>query len=202
MSTYQDLLNTDHTTLEMLYNTNNNLLCNKLWNDDNFWRDKLIHQLGRDLLENKPPNISWKDYYISQYKIIIPIDDHHQPIGQIYTTSISTLKDLILATIQLMGLAPDGNFSVTIRIGPYTMYSSMIVNLWYNSLSNLGVLGYLERNEAIIDPNLNDRMNIWSVIDRAVIEVFPLILRTQSKLRHSYLKLSSGRLLGAEYLHS
>lgn len=202
MDSYQKLLHEDFSTLISLCNTNSTY--NEICNNDNFWQDKLHLHFGSYIAENKPPNISWYNYYISQYKTIIPIDDQRKPIGQIYTTSTSSVKDLILTGIKMMGLEPDGNFSVKIKIRPYIMYSHDISNVWYQNLGNLGVLGYLERddNNKLYYPYLNDRTNIWSVFDQAVIEIFPLTLRTQSKVRHSYLKLSSGQFLGSEYISS
>ncbi len=202
MNTYQQLLQADYSTLNQLCNTNP--LYSNICTNDNFWRDKLVFQLGPDLLNKKPPNLSWYDYYASQYKIINLIDANHNPIGQIYTTSSSTVGELIAGAIRIMEMDLHGNYVVTVRIGPYVMYSDGIADVWYQRLGNLGVLGYLNKEEelAFQYPHLTDRIGIWDVLDQAQIEIFPLILRTQSKARHSYLKLSSGRLLGSEPIQS
>ena len=103
-----------------------------------------------------------------------------------------------------MGRELDGNYSVTIKIGPYTIYSHEIADIWYYSLGELGVLGYLNCSDNLISkyPEYTEYTEIWSVLDKAVIEVFPLVLRTQSKLKRSYIKLSMGKLLGAEHIHN
>ncbi len=202
MNTYQQLLQADYSTLNKLCDSNP--LYSNICTDDNFWKDKLAFQLGPDLLNSKPTNLSWYDYYASQYKIITPIDVNDNPIGQIYTTSSSTVGELIEGAIRIMGMDPHGNYVVTVRIGPYVMYSDGIADVWYQRLGNLGVLGYLNKDESLEYqyPHLTDRIGVWDVLDQAQIKIFPLILRTQSKARHSYLKLSSGRLLGSEPIQS
>lgn len=137
-------------------------------------------------------------------KTIVPVDYQGNPICQVNLSCKTTVGKLILSIISLTGQEADGNYSVSIKIGPYSMYSIDIADHWYTSLIDLGVLGYLDCNNEMIKnhSNLTDRTNIWKVIEQGIIEVFSISLRTKFKAKHSYIKLSKGKLLGSEHIHS
>lgn len=202
MNTYQELLQADYSTLNQLCYANPTY--NSICRTDTFWRDKVAFQLGATMINNKPPHMSWHDYYASQYKIITLVNEYQNPVAQIYTTGITSVGELVMAAIRMRGGIPDGNYAITIRIGPYIMHSSDVADAWYQRLDNLGVLGYLTKNDSLTGrwSHLNDRTSIWVSLNDARVEFFRLTLRTQSKARHSYIKLSSGKLLGSKIIHS
>ena len=196
------MLHSNYSTLVQLCNSDPSY--NQFWNDDNFWRDKILHQIGPELLDIKPDGITWHGYYLSQYKNIPLYDESHRHVTNLPALKSSTVGEIIFKGIQMLGLPLDGNYGVNFYIGPYRMYSSDLADNWYSRLCDLGVLGYLHKdnnNNNNNNNNLNDRTNIWSVMSQGRIEIIQLTLRTQSKVRHSYIKLSLGRMLGSEHLH-
>lgn len=202
MDTYNRMLHSDYLSLVQLCNSDP--IYNQYCQDDNFWRDKISYQIGPEALKLKPSDMTWHQYYVSQYKNILLLNESHQRVANLLALPSSTIGEVVKGGIEMMGLPLDGNYCVILYIGPYKMYSSDLVDNWYQRLGNLGVLGYLRKDENRTNnyPDLNDRTNIWSVIDRASIEIIPLTLRTQTKIKHSYIKLSSGRMLGSALLRN
>ena len=129
-------------------------------------------------------------------KIIHLTNYRNQHISYLYITISSSIRDIVLKGLQLLNLPPDGNYSIILHIGQYQMNSIDIADHWYHSMSNLGVLGYLTRGND--GSSVNDRNDIWASLDQAKLEIIPMTLRTQSKIHHSYIKLSSGRKLGSD----
>lgn len=202
MDIYKNMLHSNYTSLVQLCNDNPSY--NHFCQDDNFWRDKISYQIGPELLDTKPSHLSWYEYYLSQYKTISLFNENHQHVANLLALKSSTVGEMIKSGIEMLGYPLDGNYGINFYIGPYKMYSSDLDNNWYQRLGNLGVLGYLHKDNNLASnyPNLHDRTNIWSVIDQAAIEIIPLTLRTQSKVQHSYIKLSSGRMLGSEHFRN
>ncbi len=198
---YQELLQADYSTLTNLCHSD--VRYNDICNSDSFWRDKIEYQQGPGDLASKPSDISWYDYYSSHYKIITLFNENNTPIGQIYTTGFTSLGELVIAAIKLYKENPDGNYYVNINIGSYIMHASDISEAWHHRLNKLGVLGYLEKdpNNKVFNPDLLDRTSVWDVLNQAKVTIFPLTLRTHSKVQHSYIKLSNGKLLGSELVN-